>query len=145
MNKVTKLVKVFKLSGLLETEKIELDNLDWAKLVYNKEANEVEVENEHGSFFDVGNLSYLEMDIFIANIPTPILTLEALKEAYINRCIDENKVDDYEQLVDEINESLDFDDFISVISLWSHEDIDIRFNEVFGEDTKYFKENLVVK
>jgi hypothetical protein len=71
------------------------------------------------------------------------MNLESLKKAYINRCIDENKVDDYEQLVDEINESLDFDDFISVISLWSHEDIDERFKLVFGEDTKYFKENLV--
>lgn len=67
MKKVEKLVKAFKLSGLTESEKIELDNLDWARLVYN-ENKEVVVENEHGTQFGVDELSDMELEIFLANI-----------------------------------------------------------------------------
>ena len=51
----------------LESEKIQLDNLDWAKLVFNKEG-EVVVENEHGTQFPVSDLSENEIRIFYANI-----------------------------------------------------------------------------
>ena len=51
----------------LESEKIQLDNLDWAKLVFN-EKGEVVVENEHGTQFPVSDLSENEIDIFYANI-----------------------------------------------------------------------------
>lgn len=50
----------------LESEKIQLDNLDWAKLVFNEEG-EVVVENEHGTQFPVDDLSETEMEIFKAN------------------------------------------------------------------------------
>lgn len=70
MKKAEKLVKAFKLSGLQESEKIELDNLDWAKLIYD-ESGEVVVENEHGTEFPIGDLSSIEMDIFLDNIPEP--------------------------------------------------------------------------
>lgn len=50
----------------LESEKIQLDNLDWAKLVFNEEG-EVVVENEHGMQFPVDDLSETEMEIFKSN------------------------------------------------------------------------------
>ncbi len=50
----------------LESEKIQLDNLDWAKLVFNEEG-EVVVENEYGTQFPVDDLSETEMEIFKAN------------------------------------------------------------------------------
>lgn len=50
----------------LESEKIQLDNLDWAKLVFNEEG-EVVVENEHGTQFPVDELSEIEMEIFKSN------------------------------------------------------------------------------
>ena len=50
----------------LESEKIQLDNLDWAKLVFNEEG-EVVVENEHGTQFPVDDLSETEMEIFKSN------------------------------------------------------------------------------
>jgi hypothetical protein len=51
----------------LESEKIQLDNLDWAKLVFNEEG-EVVVQNEHGTEFPVSDLSETEIDIFYNNI-----------------------------------------------------------------------------
>jgi hypothetical protein len=51
----------------LESEKIQLDNLDWAKLVFN-EQGDVVVENENGTQFPVSDLSENEIDIFYANI-----------------------------------------------------------------------------
>ena len=146
MKKVEKLVKVFKLTGLTESEKIELDNLDWARLVYD-ESGEVVVENEHCTQFPLSDLSSIELDIFLANINDPIDSLGKLQDLYIDRCVsdtDFNTLDDYEQLIEEIDESLDFDDFINVISMWSHDNIDTRFIRVFGKDTKYFKKLLVV-
>ena len=50
----------------LESERIQLDNLDWAKLVFNEEG-EVVVENEHGTQFPADDLSETEMEIFKAN------------------------------------------------------------------------------
>lgn len=148
MTKVEKLVSAFKLTGLTESGSIELDNLDRARVVYNEE-NEVVIENEHGSQYGVDELSNVELDIFIEVLGWDVIdTLAKLQDRYIDRCVfdtDFNSLDDYEQLIGEIDEALDFDDFIKTISLWSHEDIDIRFNKVFGVDTKYFKENLVDK
>ena len=64
MTNLEKMVKTFKKKGLTESEKIELDNLDLARLVYNEE-NEVVVENEHGTEFDVSELSREEIKIFL--------------------------------------------------------------------------------
>jgi len=52
----------------LESEKIELDNLDWARLVFNQDG-EVVVENEHGTQFYVSDLSDKELEIFQSIIP----------------------------------------------------------------------------
>ena len=50
----------------LQSEKIQLDNLDWARLVFNEEG-EVVVKNEHGTQFPVDELSEIEMEIFKSN------------------------------------------------------------------------------
>jgi len=60
------LIKHFK--STLESEKIQLDNLDWAKLVFDEETGEVVVKNEHGTQFPVEDLSEEEIEIFYANI-----------------------------------------------------------------------------
>ena len=59
------LIKEWK--STLSTEKIQLDNLDWAKLVFNDEG-EVVVENEHGTQFPVSELSKQEIEIFYNNL-----------------------------------------------------------------------------
>jgi hypothetical protein len=51
----------------LESEWIQLDNLDEAKLVFDEEGNVV-VENEHGTQFPVSDLSDVELDIFYTNL-----------------------------------------------------------------------------
>lgn len=51
----------------LSSEKIQLDNLDYAKLVFN-DFGEVVVQNEHGTQFPISDLSEQEIDIFYANI-----------------------------------------------------------------------------
>jgi hypothetical protein len=56
-----------------ESDEIELDNLDWARLVIEPSHDglgsvTVMVENEHGSLFEVSELSNIEIKIFIANI-----------------------------------------------------------------------------
>jgi hypothetical protein len=51
----------------LESERIQLDNLDWARLVFNEEG-EVVVKNEHGTQFPVSDLSENEIEIFYSNI-----------------------------------------------------------------------------
>ena len=58
------LVKEWK--STLESEKLQLDNLDWAKLVFNEDG-EVVVENEHGTQFPVDDLSDTEIEIFLSN------------------------------------------------------------------------------
>ena len=65
MNKIPtaeELIKAFK--ATLESESIQLDNLDWAKLVFNDETGEVVVENEHGTQFPLEDLSEKEIEIF---------------------------------------------------------------------------------
>jgi hypothetical protein len=64
MTQVENLINLFKISGLSETEWIQLDNLDEARLAYD-ENKQVVVENEHGSFFAVEDLSREEMEIFL--------------------------------------------------------------------------------
>lgn len=64
--KAEELIKRFK--STLESERIQLDNLDWAKLVFDEETGEVVVENEHGTCFPVEDLSEEEIEIFYANI-----------------------------------------------------------------------------
>jgi hypothetical protein len=51
----------------LESERIQLDNLDEAKLVFDEEGNVV-VENEDGTQFPVSDLSDAELDIFYTNL-----------------------------------------------------------------------------
>ena len=50
-----------------ESEKIQLDNLDYAKLIINKQGDVV-VENEHGTQFDIDELSESDIQCFYANI-----------------------------------------------------------------------------
>ena len=50
-----------------QSEKIELDNLDYAKLIIN-EQGEVVVENEHGTQFGIDELSKSEIECFYANL-----------------------------------------------------------------------------
>jgi hypothetical protein len=49
---------------ITESGEIELDNLDWAKLVYDEESKSVMVENEHGTRFSLNELSESELGIF---------------------------------------------------------------------------------
>ena len=77
MTQVENLISLFKKSGLTETEWIQLDNLDEARLAYDE--NEVVVENEHGSFFPVEDLSREEMEIFLFVIPEN--TIEVIDHA----------------------------------------------------------------
>ncbi len=69
MKKVKQLTAAFLKSKNIadgESEKIELDNLDWACLVLKEGSKtEIEVENEHGTRFPVEDLSNIEMDIFL--------------------------------------------------------------------------------
>lgn len=60
-----KLIKNWKKT--LESEWIQLDNLDEAKLVFDDEGDVV-VENEHGTQFPVSDLSDEELNIFYANL-----------------------------------------------------------------------------
>jgi hypothetical protein len=55
------LIKKWKAS--LESDKIELDNLDWARLAFNG-TGEVVVVNVHGTEFPVSDLSEMEIQIF---------------------------------------------------------------------------------
>ena len=50
-----------------ESEKIQLDNLDYAKLIINKKG-EVVVENEHGTQFDIDELSESDIQCFYDHI-----------------------------------------------------------------------------
>lgn len=50
-----------------DSEKIELDNLDWARLV-TEDGITVMVENEHGSLFELDDLSNIEIRIFRYNL-----------------------------------------------------------------------------
>jgi len=50
-----------------ESENIQLDNLDYAKLVFNKD-RQVVIENEHGTQFDIEELSNSEKEVFYSNI-----------------------------------------------------------------------------
>lgn len=68
MTQVENLISLFKESGMTETEWIQLDNLDEARLAYDEDGD-VAVENEHGSFFPVEDLSREEMEIFLFVIP----------------------------------------------------------------------------
>lgn len=63
--KPDKLIRCWK--DTLKSEKIQLDNLDWARLVFNVNG-QVVVENEHGTQFPVDDLSKEELRIFEANI-----------------------------------------------------------------------------
>lgn len=51
-------------SEFTESGEIELDNLDFAKLVYDEETDSILVENEHGTRFDLNELSESELGIF---------------------------------------------------------------------------------
>ena len=46
-----------------QSEKIQLDNLDEARFVFDNNG-EVVVENEHGTQFDINELSDIEKEIF---------------------------------------------------------------------------------
>lgn len=49
-----------------ESEKIELDNLDRARLVFKENSkSEIEVENEYGTRFSIDDLSKEEVKIFL--------------------------------------------------------------------------------
>jgi hypothetical protein len=69
MKDTQKLTKAFLNSGNVkddESEKIELDNLDRARLVLKKGSRkEIEVENEYGTRFPISDLSKAEVEIFL--------------------------------------------------------------------------------
>jgi hypothetical protein len=66
--KIDKLIKKFLATGEEESEKIELDNLDSARLVKEQTGTgtKVMVENEYGTQFEVSDLSNVEINIFLA-------------------------------------------------------------------------------
>ena len=64
---ITKTEIVEKFLETKESEKIQLDNLDWAKLVFNSDSKLV-MENEHGTQFDINDLSEIEREVLYANI-----------------------------------------------------------------------------
>ena len=93
MTQAENLINLFKNSGLDETEKIELDNLDRARLKYN-DNKEVVVENEHGSFFPVEDLSREEMEIFLFVIPEkPIQVIDQAEYSDLSNLFYEHKGD----------------------------------------------------
>lgn len=113
--KVQKLIKLFKASGLKETEEFEMDNLDTAKLVRSKDyeqiyGNEVMVENEHGTLFDVSDLSNEELNLFLSLFPDkpkkakvkipkePTKKQRALIQGFIEQVEGDLRVGDYEAL-----------------------------------------------
>ena len=61
--KITPEILVQHFKDKLESEEIELDNLDWAKLAFNSNGDVV-VRNEHGTEFPVSDLSQTELEIF---------------------------------------------------------------------------------
>lgn len=63
MNQTEAMIKAFLKSGKKESDKIELDNLDWARLV-RVSGDEVKVRNEHGTLFSPNELSNEEVRIF---------------------------------------------------------------------------------
>ena len=64
-DKLTKLKKVFLETKFVESEEIELDNLDRACLILTQDKKGVEVWNEHGTTFPISDLSEVEIDIFL--------------------------------------------------------------------------------
>ena len=66
MRNIDKLKKAFLAKNQKESEKIELDNLDYACLI--KVKGEVKVCNEHGTTFEVDELSATEIRIFLFSI-----------------------------------------------------------------------------
>lgn len=62
-NKTQKLKELFLKNGNSESESIELDNLDKARLV--KKGKKVVVKNEHGTTFPITDLSNQEVEIFL--------------------------------------------------------------------------------
>lgn len=62
-NKTQKLKELFLKTGDAESERIELDNLDRARLI--KKGTEVVVRNEHGTTFPLTDLSDQEVEIFL--------------------------------------------------------------------------------
>lgn len=61
-----KMEELFIASNRKTSDKIELDNLDMAKLVLSK--GKVEVENEHGTRFSTSELSKEEIKVFIYSL-----------------------------------------------------------------------------
>lgn len=64
-----KLINLFNIlrkidTGFTESGEIELDNLDWAKLVYDEDTKSLMVENEQGSRFGLDDLSESEIGVF---------------------------------------------------------------------------------
>ena len=78
MTQEENLINLFKNTGLSETEWIQLDNLDEARLAYDED-KQVVVENEHGSFFPVEDLTSQEMEIFLFVIPEA--TIQVIDQA----------------------------------------------------------------
>jgi hypothetical protein len=60
------LIELFKKTRRFTTEWFEADNLDEIRLTYQN--GNVVVENEHGSFYDIYELSDMEIDIIYHNI-----------------------------------------------------------------------------
>jgi hypothetical protein len=66
MNDLTYMKKLFGQTRKLDTEWFEADNLDKIRLII--ENDEVVVENEHGTTYDVSELSEIEIGIITDNL-----------------------------------------------------------------------------
>jgi hypothetical protein len=64
------LAKYWTSTLIIESEEVQLENLDSARLVYNFDSKSVVVENEHGTQFPLSDLSQQEIDTFYFNINT---------------------------------------------------------------------------
>lgn len=85
-------------SEFTESGEIELDNLDFAKLVYDEETDSILVENEHGTRFDLNDLSESELGIFEFELGSEL--------GIFNIELDSNKIS-YHDAIESINLSIE--------------------------------------
>lgn len=82
-----------------ESNKYQLDNLDYARIV--KEDGVVQVENEHGSRFDLDELTDEELNMFAQDLNISLVTDKEARVYVVN--VDEMETGDklYHELTDE--------------------------------------------
>ena len=82
-----------------ESNQYQLDNLDYARIV--KEDGAVQVENEHGSRFDLDELTDEELNMFAQDLNISLVTDKEARVYVVN--VDEMETGDrpYHELTDE--------------------------------------------